>query len=44
MLPEVNPRLGGVGLKSKERFIGKLKKRTVCSEKFCVNADVHHYC
>lgn len=43
MLPEMNPRLGGVGPKGKERYIGKLNKRTVHSEKFCANADVCQY-
>lgn len=43
MLPEMNPGLGGVGLKGNYSFIGKLKKRTVLSEKFCTNADVCQY-
>lgn len=39
----MNSRLGGVGLKVKEKFIGELKKRTVLSEKFGANADVCQY-
>lgn len=43
MLSEMNPGLGGVGLKGKRKFIGKLKKRAVLSVKFCEYAAVCHY-
>lgn len=43
MMSEMNPGLGGVGLKGKGKFIGKLKKRTVLSVKFCEYAAVCHY-
>lgn len=43
MLSEMSPRLGKGGLKGKERFIEKLKKRAVLSKKFCANAAVCQY-